>query len=118
MEDVGFDHAFMFKYSRREATRAWKIEETVPEDEKGRRLQRLIAEQEARAARINQRTIGTVTEVLVESKAKKQADWLAGKNPQFKTVVFEPLDAKIGDRVGVRIEAAGPHTLKGRQVEG
>jgi tRNA-2-methylthio-N6-dimethylallyladenosine synthase len=118
MEAVGFDHAFLFKYSRREGTRAFRLEETVSEDEKGERLQRLIAEQETRAAAINRRAIGRSTEVLVESRAKRQAGWLAGKNPQFKTVVFEPSGAKIGDLVTVFVEAAGPHTLTGRQISG
>jgi len=116
MDEIGYDHAFLFKYSRREATRAFKLDETVSEQEKGRRLQRLIAEQEARAARINRTLVGTVTEVLVESPARRQPDWLAGKNPQFKTVVFEPHGAEVGDLVDVAIEAAGPHTLKGRQL--
>ena len=49
------------------------------EAEKGRRLERLIAEQQARSLRINQRMIGRTTEVLVESTPKKQPDWLAGQ---------------------------------------
>jgi tRNA-2-methylthio-N6-dimethylallyladenosine synthase len=116
MEDVGFDHAFMFKYSPREGTRAFKIEETVPEREKGRRLEAAIAAQERRAERINRALVGTTTDVLVESAAKRQPGWLAGKNPQFKTVVFEPRGACIGDVVAVAIESAGPHTLRGTQV--
>ncbi len=116
MDEIGYDHAFMFKYSRREATRAHKIEETVSEEEKGRRLQRLIAEQQERAGRINQLAVGSVTRVLVESTAKKQAGWLAGKNPQFKTVVFEPTGAAVGETVPVLVESAGPQTLRGRQV--
>jgi tRNA-2-methylthio-N6-dimethylallyladenosine synthase len=116
MERVGFDHAFMFKYSRREATRAYKLEETVSEEEKTRRLEDLIAAQEVRAARINRTLVGTATEVLVEAPAKRQPGWLAGKNPQFKTVVFEPHRARVGDLVRVSIEAAGPHTLRGREA--
>jgi tRNA-2-methylthio-N6-dimethylallyladenosine synthase len=116
MDEIGYDHAYMFKYSRREATRAANIEETVAEQDKGRRLTRLIDEQAARATNINQKAVGTTTEVLVESPAKRQPDWFAGKNPQFKTVVFEPTSAAPGDIVDVLIEAAGPHTLRGRQV--
>ncbi len=116
MDEIGFDHAFLFKYSRRPGTRAYELGETVSEEEKTARLERLIAEQEARAARINQQTVGTVTEVLVEGPAKRQPAWLSGKNPQFKTVVFEPLGAKPGDIVPVRVEAATSHTLKGRQL--
>ncbi|TFH25515.1 MAG: tRNA (N6-isopentenyl adenosine(37)-C2)-methylthiotransferase MiaB [Myxococcales bacterium] len=116
MTEIGYDHAFMFKYSRREATRAHKIEETVSEEEKGQRLRRLIAEQVERAGRINQRAVGSVTAVLVESLAKKQSGWLGGKNPQFKTVVFEPAGAVVGETVPVLVESAGSHTLRGRQI--
>ncbi|MFN2425145.1 MAG: tRNA (N6-isopentenyl adenosine(37)-C2)-methylthiotransferase MiaB [Candidatus Binatia bacterium] len=116
MEDVGFDHGFLFKYSAREGTRAFKIEETVSEEEKGRRLERLIAEQQARALRINRRMIGRTTEVLVESTPKKQPDWLAGKNAQFKTVAFEPAGAQLGELATVLVEAATSQTLTGREI--
>jgi tRNA-2-methylthio-N6-dimethylallyladenosine synthase len=116
MEQVGYDHAFMFKYSRREATRAWNVEETVPEAEKGRRLTRLIDEQSARAMKINQESIGRTTRVLVECPAKRQPNLFVGKNPQFKTVVFEPTVVEPGDIVEVAIQAAGPHNLRGRQI--
>jgi tRNA-2-methylthio-N6-dimethylallyladenosine synthase len=116
MEEVGYDHAFLFKYSPREGTRSVRIPETVSDQQKAERLTRLIAEQEARALRIHQRLVGTVTEVLVEAPAKRPAGWLSGKNPQFKTVVFEPATACIGSFARVRIEAAGSHTLKGREL--
>ncbi len=116
MDEVDFDHAFLFKYSRREGTRAFDLGETVDEQTKTARLERLIAEQEERAARINRRLVGRTTDVLVEGPAKRPAGWMAGKNPQFKTVVFEPTGAAAGDLVRVRIESATSHTLKGRQV--
>ena len=117
MSMVGFDHAFLFKYSRREGTRAYGLEETVSEPEKSRRLEILIAEQEERAARVNRDLVGRTTAVLVEAPARRQPEWLSGKNPQFKTVVFEPGSARPGDIVNVRIESASSHTLKGRQLE-
>jgi len=116
MEEVSFDHGFLFKYSAREGTRAFKIDETVSEEEKGRRLERLIAEQQSRSLRINQRMIGRTTEVLVESTPRKQPDWLAGKNAQFKTVAFEPAGAQLGELATVLIEAATSQTLSGREV--
>ena len=118
MEEVGFDHAFLFQYSRREATRAFDLGETVSDEDKQRRLQRLIAEQEARALAIHQRLVGTETEVLVEGNAKRQAGWLRGKNGEFRTVVFEPSGAAVGDVVSVRIDGATSHTLLGRQTNG
>ena len=116
MEEVGFDHGFLFKYSAREGTRAFKIEETVDERQKGERLERLIAEQQARALRINRGMIGRTTEVLVESVPKKQPDWLAGKNGQFKTVAFEPSGAQVGEIATVLVEAATSQTLSGREI--
>jgi len=116
MERVNYDHAFLFKYSKRSGTRAEKLADTVDEDEKGRRLQQLIVAQELRAGRINRGLVGTRAEVLVESSAKRQPGWLAGKDPRFKTVVFEPDAATVGRIAHVRIESAGPHTLLGREV--
>ena len=113
MEEMGCGHAYMFKYSRREATRAYKIEETVSEEEKSRRLALLIAAQEKRSLAINQALVGTTVEVLVEGPAKRQPNWLAGKTDKFKTVVFEPKHAGIGDLANVHIEATTSHTLRG-----
>jgi tRNA-2-methylthio-N6-dimethylallyladenosine synthase len=123
MEEIGFDHAYLFKYSPREATRAFKIEETVTEDEKSERLARLISEQEARSLHINQGLVGHDVEVLVEGPAKRQKHWLAGKTAHFKTVVFEPkttpVDAAraLGELAKVRIEAATSHTLRGVEID-
>jgi tRNA-2-methylthio-N6-dimethylallyladenosine synthase len=117
METVAYDHAFLFKYSRRDGTRAYRLAETVSDGAKSRRLERLIAEQQLRATAINRLAVGRTTEVLVESCAKRQPGWLAGKNPQFKTVVFEPQAAQFGDLVTVLVEAAGSHTLTGRQID-
>src|SRR5205085_7769630 len=116
MEEIGFDHAFLFKYSPREGTRSFRIAETVDEQEKGARLERLIAEQQARSLRINQRMIGRTTDVLVESTPKKQPDWLSGKNAQFKTVAFEPAGAQLGEIATVLVEAATSQTLSGREI--
>lgn len=117
MEEIDFDHAYLFKYSRREATRAYKLEETVSEVEKSARLARLIAEQEARSLRINQAMVGHDVEVLVEGPARRQEHWLAGKTADFKTMVFEPKHAHVGGLAKVRVEAATSHTLRGAEVD-
>src|SRR5206468_437017 len=82
----------------------------VPDDEKARRLQRLVALQESISAEINRRLVGGELEVLVEGPARRTAGWMTGKSPQMKTVVF-PGPAEPGDLVRVRIEAATSHTL-------
>src|SRR2546430_6367221 len=112
---VRYDSAFLFKYSPREGTRAWKWGDTVPGDKKARRLQRLVALQEAISAEINRRLVGGELAVLVEGPARRTAGWLAGKAPQMKSVVF-PGPAEPGDLVRVRVEAATSHTLTGRLV--
>jgi len=88
----------------------------VSEEEKSTRLSRLIDEQQERAGAINERMLGQLTQVLADSPAKKQAGWLAGKNPQYKTVVFDPHGAEVGELVDVKIEATGPRTLRGQRV--
>jgi len=112
---VRYDSAFLFKYSPREGTRAWKWGDTVPEEEKARRLQSLVALQEAVSAEINRGMIGAEVEVLVEGPARRTPGWSAGKSPQLKTVVF-PGPAGAGELVRVRVEAATSHTLSGRPV--
>ena len=117
MRAVRYDGAFMFKYSRRELTRAAKWDETVPEVEKERRLQAVIAQQERIAAEINAAAIGSEVEVLVEGPARRTAGWLAGKTRQFKTAVFPDPAAEPGDLVRVRVHDSTAHTLIGRALE-
>ncbi len=112
---VRYDSAFLFKYSPREGTRAWKWGDTVPETEKGRRLQRLVALQEAISAEINRRLIGAEVEALVEGPARRPPGWTSGKTPHLKTVIFAGT-ARPGDLVRVRVEAATSHTLSGHAI--
>ena len=113
MARTRYDFAFMFKYSAREGTKAYKWGETLSEEEKGRRLQEIIHLQEQIGGELNQQRIGQSVEVLVEGPAKKQKDWLAGKDPQFKTVVFPGNGAQPGDIVPVHVTSATAHTLVG-----
>jgi tRNA-2-methylthio-N6-dimethylallyladenosine synthase len=113
MRTVGYDSAFMFKYSARSGTKACKWPETVSEEEKARRLQTIIALQEERSAAINRALIGSTAEVLVEGPARRRESWMAGKTPQFKTAVFPANGHGVGDLVRVRITDATAHTLVG-----
>jgi tRNA-2-methylthio-N6-dimethylallyladenosine synthase len=117
MRAVGYDSAFMFKYSARSGTKAFKWPETVSDDEKGQRLQTVIALQEQCSGAINRALIGSTTEVLVEGPARRRAGWMAGKTPQFKTAVFPGNGDRVGDLVQVRITDATAHTLVG-EVDG
>ena len=117
MESIQYDAAFMFKYSARQGTKAYKWGETLSEEEKGHRLQKIIGLQERISAALNQRRVGHTVEVLVEGAAKRQKDWLAGKNKQFKTVVFPANGAQPGDLVRIKVASASAHTLVGEGLE-
>jgi tRNA-2-methylthio-N6-dimethylallyladenosine synthase len=112
MATIRYDSAFMFKYSAREGTKAYKWNETLSEEEKVQRLQTIITLQERISAEINRQAIGQTTEVLVEGPAKRPQGWLSGKTRQFKTAVF-PGGAQPGDLVSVRVASTTAHTLIG-----
>jgi tRNA-2-methylthio-N6-dimethylallyladenosine synthase len=117
VERVRYDSAFLFKYSPREGTRAWKWDDSVPEAEKGRRLTRLVALQERVSAEVNRALVGTTVEVLVEGPARRPEAWMMGKTPQMKTVVF-PGPARVGELAALRVEATTSHTLHARRAAG
>jgi tRNA-2-methylthio-N6-dimethylallyladenosine synthase len=112
MTRVAYDSAFLFKYSPREGTRAFKWTDDVPDAEKGRRLERLIELQQGVSAERNRALIGHEVEVLVEGPAKRPAGWMIGKSRDFRTVVL-PGPAAPGDLIHTRIESATSHTLTG-----
>jgi tRNA-2-methylthio-N6-dimethylallyladenosine synthase len=128
MREVRFDSAFLFKYSARPDTKAWRWTESVSEEEKGLRLERLIAQQHAISGALNDRLIGREVEVLVEGPARRErrpgststgdrgAGQLFGKSAHFKTVVFEDDGTKAGTLRRVRIMGATPLTLIGEPV--
>lgn len=112
MRAVGYDAAFMFKYSVREHTRAYKLGDSVSENEKGRRLTGLIAMQEEMSAARNRAMIGREFPVLVEGPARRGGGMLAGKTPQYKTAIFAGAEGIIaGDTVNLRVDSATGHSL-------
>ena len=118
MREVGFDSAFMFKYSERPGTYAQKhLPDNIPEEEKIRRLNEIIALQNQLSLESNQREIGKTVEVLVEGFSKRSHDDMYGRTEQYKTVVFPRTDQKIGDLVQVQVLEASAATLRGKIVE-
>jgi tRNA-2-methylthio-N6-dimethylallyladenosine synthase len=117
MAQVRFDSAFMFKYSPRPGTRAYRWGDPVPEAEKRERLQAIIDQQERISAEINARLVGQTVEVLVEGEARRGGGDLTGKTPQFKAVVFPAADVRVGDRVAVQVESSTAHSLRGRVLQ-
>ena len=118
MREVGFDSAFMFKYSERPGTYASKhLPDNIPEEEKVRRLNEIIALQNQLSLESNRREVGKVVEVLVEGFSKRSHSDMYGRTEQYKTVVFPRTDEKVGDLVFIRILEASAATLRGEIVK-
>ena len=117
MREVGYDSAFMFKYSELPGTYASKhLPEDVPEDVKISRLNEMIALQTQLSAESNRREEGRVVEVLVEGHSKRSREQLCGRTQQNKMVVFDKGNHHIGDKVMVRITSSTSATLIGEEV--
>jgi tRNA-i(6)A37 thiotransferase enzyme miaB len=117
MREVGYDSAFMFKYSERPGTYASKhLPDDVPEDVKIRRLNELIMVQNENSARANHAEVGNVREVLVEGPSKRSREQLCGRTEQNKMVVFDKGNHHIGEYVKVRITGSTSATLFGEAV--
>lgn len=118
MREVGFDTAFMFKYSERPGTFASRfLPDNISEEEKVRRLNEIIALQNELSFASNQREIGKIREVLVEGYSKRSKDEMFGRTSQYKTVIFPREGRHIGEFIHVRITSASAATLKGEVVE-
>ena len=118
MREVGYDSAFMFKYSERPGTYASKhLPDDVPEDVKIRRLNELIMVQNESSARANHAEVGNVREVLVEGPSKRSREQLCGRTEQNKMVVFDKGNHHIGEYVKVRITGSTSATLFGEAVD-
>ena len=118
MREVGFDTAFMFKYSERPGTYAQKhLPDNISEEEKVRRLNEIIALQNELSLASNRREIGKTVEVLVEGFSKRSHDDMFGRTSQYKTVVFPRAGRHIGELVQVHVLEASAATLRGEIVE-
>ena len=118
MREVGYDSAYLFKYSERPGTYAAKhLVDDVPEEEKIRRLQGMIDLQNRLSEESNRRDIGKVFEVLVEGFSKRSREQLFGRTSQNKVVIFDKKDYHVGQYVRVRIHEASSATLFGEPLE-
>ena len=117
MREVGYDSAFMFKYSERPGTYASKhLPDDVPEEEKIRRLNELIALQTEISAQQNKKDEGKEFDVLVEGFSKRSRSQLCGRTEQNKMVVFDKGNHHIGETVRVKIVNSTSATLFGEEV--
>ena len=114
MREVGFDSAYLFKYSERPGTYAAKhLADDVPEEVKVRRLQGLIDLQNELSEASNLRDVGKEFEVLVEGFSKRSREQLFGRTSQNKVVIFDKAGYRIGQFVNVKITRATSATLFG-----
>ena len=118
MREVGYDSAFMFKYSERPSTYASKhLPDDVPEEVKLRRLNELIALQTQLSAEANSRCEGRTYEVLLEGTSKRSREQLYGRTEQNRVVVVDRGRHHIGERVMVLVTSSSSATLKGQILE-
>lgn len=118
MREVGYDSAFMFKYSERPGTYASKhLPDDVPEDVKLRRLSEMIELQTRLSAERNAMDVGREFDVLVEGFSKRSREQLFGRTSQNKVVVFDKGNHRIGDIVRVRVTSSSSATLKGEALD-
>ena len=117
VREVGFDSAFMFKYSERPGTYAAKhLPDNVSEETKIERLNELIQLQTQMSAERNKQDEGKEFEILIESFAKRSREQMMGRTEQNKAVVIARNNHKPGDRVKVRITGSTSATLFGEEI--
>lgn len=119
MREVRYEGAYMFAYSPRENTKAWKMGDDIPDEVKNRRLNEIIELQNGVSRQINALEIGRTHSVLVEGPSKRNAAEWKGRTDTNKTVIFPHEDVRgyvIGDLVSVAIESASSATLVGKLV--
>lgn len=118
MERVGYDGAFMFKYSPREHTPAYAMTDDVADAVKVERLNEIIAMQNRVSRERNRRLVGTSVEILVEGPSRKSALEMQGRTDGNKMVILPGGRALTGKLVRTRIVGANSATLFGELDEG
>lgn len=118
MDEVEFDFSYMFMYSERPGTpAAKKLKDDIPEAVKKRRLQEIIERQQALSLKRNKLDINKVHRVLIEGDSKRSEEYLQGRNPANKVIVFPKGTAKKGQYVEVLVKDCTAATLVGEIYE-
>jgi tRNA-2-methylthio-N6-dimethylallyladenosine synthase len=113
-EEIGFDMAFIFKYSPRSGTPAAEMDDDVPKTVKEDRNQILLKKLAIQSSRRNASLVGTTQEILVECPARKGEGMFMGRTRGFRKVIFPASQRLVGEMVDVEIEESSVTTLKGR----
>jgi tRNA-2-methylthio-N6-dimethylallyladenosine synthase len=118
LDEVGYDSVFTFKYSPRPNTPSLALEDAIPDEEKARRLEVLMAKQREIQITRYKKYIGTISEVMVEGRNDSRGQWI-GRTSQNKTLNFtapETAAPNVGSYVPVRATASFPNSLVGEMV--
>jgi tRNA-2-methylthio-N6-dimethylallyladenosine synthase len=125
LNEVGYDGVFSFKYSPRPNTPALHLEDAIPDQEKARRLDVLMAKQKEIQVLRYKRHIGTIAEVMVEGRNESRNQWI-GRTSSNKTLNFTADGSStpslpapsLGSYVQVRVTASFPNSLAGEMIVG
>ena len=118
LNEVGYDGVFSFKYSPRPNTPAVGMDDAIPDQEKARRLEILMARQREIQSKSNQKHVGGILEVMVEGHNQTRGQWV-GRTTQNKTVNFaaqEGVSPGMGSYVSVAVSRSFPNSLLGEMV--
>jgi len=118
LDEVGYDAVFAFKYSPRPNTPSLALEDAIPDEEKSRRLEALMARQKEIQILSYKRYVGTTCEVMVEGRNEARRQWI-GRTSQNKTLNFtvpETITPRVGTYVPVRATVSFPNSLLGEMV--
>jgi len=116
MNEIEFDDAFIYRFSRREGTKAASFCDTVPEELKLDRLSQIIDLQRKISKKKKENKIGKITDVLIESISKKEKKELLGRTEHDEMVVFSGNPDKIGSFTRVRLVSLCGNTFKGKDL--
>ncbi len=115
MAEIGFDMAYIFKYSPRPGTAAAALADDIPDPVKLERNKLLLGDLETRVLERNRQYVGRVCEVLVEGASKRNPARWSGRSRTNKVCIFEPVPGlSVGDLVEIRVERVTAHSLFGR----
>ena len=117
VNEVGFENAYMFSYSKRAGTPAATMEDQVDEDVKTERLQQLIRLQNSRTKKESTRYLNETVKVLVDGPSRKNKEMLSGRTSTHKIVLFKGDKKLIGKFVNIKINETKTWTLYGEIVE-
>lgn len=118
MDEVGYDFAYMFKYSERPKTLAERrFEDDVPDEIKTARLTEIIDKQLAHSHESHKKQVGQVQKILVEGPSKRNEAEYCGRNTRNSMVVFPRKNAEKGQYVNVKITSCTSATLLGEIVD-